>query len=137
MATGFKTGGRNFKKGQSGNPNGRPGLPKELREAMKMTKKEFSELMIKYLQSTHAELKNSLENSQTKTLDKIVISIILNAIKNGDEKRLDFLMTRIVGKAKSEVDITSGGEPVNFAMSAEERAKRIKQLEKARKQSKS
>lgn len=104
MAQGFKTGGRNFEKGRSGNPNGRPGMPKEVREAMKMNKAEFAQLMLKYLQSSHSELKLALESKETKSLDKIVISIILNAIKKGDEKRLDFLMNRIVGKVTDKFE---------------------------------
>lgn len=110
MAYGFKSGGRKFKKGESGNPNGRPKLPRELRHCMNMNKIKFAELLVKYLDYSLEDLKKVKSEKETPSLDRIVISIILNAIKKGDEKRLDFLMNRIIGKSESKIDITTGGE---------------------------
>ena len=112
MTLGRKTGGRDWKPGQSGNPNGRPPMPKEVREAMNMNKILFAELLTKYLGKTLEELVETQKAKDTAALDRIVISVITNAIKKGDDKRLDFLMTRIIGKAESKIDITTGGEKI-------------------------
>lgn len=111
-----KTIGRAFLPGQSGNPKGRPKLPRELREAMKMTKAQFTELLVKYLSFSLGELLLINKQENTAALDRIVISVITNAIKKGDQQRLDFLMNRIIGKVKDEIDHTSGGSPVKAVL---------------------
>lgn len=111
-----KTGGRDFKKGQSGNPNGRPKMPKELREAKRMRKTEFIGLLVKYLGHTLEELGAAKKDKKTPAIDRIVIAIVLNAIKHGDYKRLDFLMDRIIGKVQAKVDMTTAGESLNKEM---------------------
>lgn len=113
---GRKTGGRNWEPGQSGNPNGRPKTPDDLKKALRMTKIEFQELLVKYLSFSLADLKAANENANTTALDRIVISVITNAIKKGDQQRLDFLMNRIIGKVKEEIDHTSGGGPVKAVL---------------------
>lgn len=104
MAKGKKTGGRNFQKGVSGNPKGRPPLPKELNEALRMTRKEFTELLVKYLAYSLEDLKKTQKAKETKALDRIVIAVIVNAIAKGDDRRLDFLMNRIIGKVKDVIE---------------------------------
>lgn len=113
MTLGRKTGGRDFKPGQSGNPNGRPPMPKELREAKKMNKIKFMELLVKYLGATLEDLQKAKKDKKTPSLDRIVISVIINAINKGDEKRLEFLMSRIIGKVKSDIDLTTMGQSMN------------------------
>lgn len=113
MTLGRKTGGRDFKPGQSGNPNGRPKMPAELKKAKNMNKIKFMELLVKYLSFSLDELKAAKSDKSTTALDRIVISIILNAISKGDEKRLDFLMSRIIGKVKSDIDLTTMGQSMN------------------------
>ncbi len=92
-----------FKAGQSGNPAGRIKYPKELREAMKMNKIIFQKLLTDYLTLPLSNLEAKQKNISTPALDRIVISVIVYAIKKGDERRLDFLMNRIIGKVKDEV----------------------------------
>lgn len=105
-------GKRGFQPGQSGNPKGRPPLPKDLRDAKMMNKRKFAELLMKYLTYSLDELKELKSRKDTPSLERIVIAVITNAISKGDERRLDFLMTRIIGKAKDELDITTKGEKI-------------------------
>lgn len=95
-----------FKPGQSGNPKGRPKLPEELKKAIRMNKQLFQELLVQYLTYPKAKLGELAKDPKTKSLDMIVIMVILNAIKKGDQSRLDFLMNRIIGKVKDEVHHT-------------------------------
>lgn len=95
-----------FRKGQSGNPKGRPRLPEDLRKSKKMNKIIFQGLLLKYLNCSLDELKRFKASPDTKALDRIVIAVIINAISKGDEKRLGFLMDRIIGKVKDEVEFT-------------------------------
>lgn len=50
------------------------------------------------------ELKARQEHPQTPAIDLIVISLIANAIREGDPKRLDYLATWIVGKPPQLVE---------------------------------
>jgi len=53
---------------------------------------------LKYLQMSKESLEKSASNPKLSTLDHIVISILNNAIKFGDQNRIEFLLNRIVGK---------------------------------------
>jgi len=108
--------GRPFLPGVSGNPNGRPKLPPEIKEAIKMTRAQFAELLVKYLGLSLLELSEVNKKLDTPALDKIVIAIISNAIKKGDQQRLDFLINRIIGKVKEQVDHTSNGNTIRAVL---------------------
>lgn len=71
-----------------------------------MNKIIFQGLLLKYLNCSLDELKRFKASPDTKALDRIVIAVIINAISKGDEKRLGFLMDRIIGKVKDEVEFT-------------------------------
>lgn len=108
--------GKPFVPGVSGNPNGRPKTPDDLKEALKMTRVEFQQLLVKYLAYDLYQLAEKQKDPRTTALDRIVISVITNAIKKGDQQRLDFLMNRIIGKVRDEIDHTSGGSPVKAVL---------------------
>lgn len=100
MAKGFKTGGRNIKKGQVLNPNGRPRVPEYVKSARKLTQVKFAEVLYKYINATFEDLKEVIENPKTPSLDLIVVKVLTEAIKHGDEKRLNFILERMIGKVK-------------------------------------
>lgn len=103
---GVKTGGRNWVKGQSGNPSGGPTLPREIRDARALTKLEFERLANQYLYLTPEETAARLADPSTKNIDRVVTAIIGAAIEHGDEKRLNFLLDRLIGKVADKVDGT-------------------------------
>ena len=51
-----------FKKGQSGNPAGGSLIPEIVREARKLSKLDFEEVLHKYIQYSDVELKKLLKN---------------------------------------------------------------------------
>lgn len=104
MAKGFKTGGKNFKPGQSGNPKGCPKIPEEIKEARKLNKLKVEELLNKFLTWPIDELIKFASNKESPVLELLIARILLEGIKRGDQTRLEFLFQRLVGKVKEEHD---------------------------------
>ncbi len=99
-----KTGGRDFKKGQSGNPSGRARLPQEIRDAKRVTSEKFIALTSKYLNATKLELADALKEDALPYLDRIVINVIQRAADGADLVRLDMLLNRIIGKVPDKIE---------------------------------
>jgi hypothetical protein len=134
MAKGKKTGGKDFKPGETGNPNGRPPVPADLREARSLNKVELERILNKYVFLPLAEIKAELERPGTPALEVIIGKVIAEAIRHGDERRLAFLLERLVGPVK-RVHEHSGpdGKPIPVreeaaALSSAEIDARIKEL---------
>lgn len=108
MSKGKKTGGRDFKPGQSGNPHGSPGLPQDLRDARKYTSAEVTRILtflIDLEPSAYAAYKPKT------MLETIVMSLMSKAIEEGCTARLNLLFDRIIGKVKDQLEVTT---PVPF-----------------------
>lgn len=106
MAKGKKTGGNDIKKGEVRNPTGRPRTPEYLKKASKLTKVRFQEILHKYCNHSLEDLKMSYINKKTPALDLVVIKVLIEAIRKGDEKKLGFLLDRMIGKVKEEIEVT-------------------------------
>jgi hypothetical protein len=101
MAIGKKTGGRVFQKGVSGNPNGRPRLPQELRDFRLAAKKDIIEEIKNLWSLTDKELKKiTIENNDEPAIRKRLADMILN----GDLKEV---LDRTIGKVKEEIDVNT------------------------------
>lgn len=103
MAKGKKTGGRNFKKGASGNPKGPAPLPEDIKETRKLTQIEFERIANKYLFARKDEIAKASVDPNTPVIELLIGSIIHKAVVEGDERRLDFLLARLVGKVVQPV----------------------------------
>ncbi len=92
MSLGKKTGGRDFKKGQSGNPGGRP-------------KREWtwSGLLKKILQQ------KSPNGKQWKT---VIGKVLVAKAATGDVFAIRELFNRMEGFPKQSADVTSGNKPI-------------------------
>jgi len=77
-----------FKKGQSGNPNGRPKMP------------DLSEAVAKVLNK---------EKDGVKAIDAILMKLHEMAL-DGNVKAIELLLDRGFGKVRQDVDLTSNGE---------------------------
>jgi hypothetical protein len=99
MAIGKKTGGRDFKPGQVTNPNGRPRVPPDLKQSRKLNKEKFERTLNKYMHMTAPEIMKVVKSSDTPMLDMIVAKIIGKAFQDGDHRRLEFLLARLIGSA--------------------------------------
>lgn len=99
MALGEKTGGKDFKQGQSGNPKGRPKLPEDVKSCLKLNQVEFVRLANEFLFMSAKQLKEVIDNQEETVFRQILASVLLEAIKNGDYKRLEFFVDRLIGKS--------------------------------------
>jgi len=68
-----------FKKGQSGNPNGRPKIPKDIKEFRKHKSLEWSTLVDHYSNMSKAELTAVKKNKDLPNRDLIIIKCVEQA----------------------------------------------------------
>lgn len=104
MAKGRKTGGRNFVHGNSLSP-GRPPLPADLRDITELTPSILRRYLTKYLYMDKAQIQEAWGNPTLPSIDRMIIKIIEQSIAKGDQIRLEFILSRIIGKAVEKVEI--------------------------------
>lgn len=106
MARGKKTGGKNFKPGETGNPNGRPQVPQDVKQMRELNKVELTRILNKFVYLTKDELSECLKDPMTPAVEMMVGTIIHKAITTGDHSRLTFILDRLVGPNKQSVEVT-------------------------------
>ncbi len=107
--------GKPFKKGNKANPYGRPKTPPDLKAARQLTRVKLEILINKYLALGKIEILKIMANPETPSIDVMICSIISKAVSHGDEKRLDFILDRLIGKVPKPVELTgTGGGPIQF-----------------------
>lgn len=79
-----------WKKGQSGNPSGKP---KQL-----LTKDKVNAIIGKFSLLNREELQSLVQSPKTPMIEIMVASIMVRAAKDGDYARLSFLLDRSIGK---------------------------------------
>lgn len=103
---GKKSGGKNWKPGQSGNPNGRPLLPGDIKESRKFNAIEATRIITRYLCMTALEIAAAVENPNTTAMELVLAKVIVEAGKTGDYQRLNFLFDRTIGKVSDKLKVT-------------------------------
>lgn len=99
-------GGRDFVKGQSGNPNGRPKLPEDIKAASKLTRASLEAIINKYMGMDKDQLGDVVKAKGTPVIELMIASIIHKALVHGDQQRLDFMLNRLIGRVKEQVEIS-------------------------------
>ncbi len=95
-----------FKPGQSGNPGGRPKLPGDIAEARKLNQHELERVINKYIWMTKDGLKAAAKDPDTTVMELMVASIVASAIEKGDQMRLEFILARIIGRVRDQLEIS-------------------------------
>lgn len=101
-----------WKKGQSGNPNGRP---KKIYSVLKETgysKDDIFTIFEEMLFYTIAELKAVVKDKNSPAIVVLVASAIKKGIENGEYNRIREIVYQLIGKPeqKQQVDVTTQGE---------------------------
>lgn len=101
-----KTGGRDWKPGQSGNPIGTTKEDHELRKIRHITKDQIKDILSLIAGATHEEMEAILEKPETTALTMMIVKIYMTIAEKGDMHAFDVLLNRVIGKVKDELDIT-------------------------------
>ena len=89
-------------KGQSGNPSGRPKLPKNLKAVKEFTTEEIRRIIAKYLRMTIKELQPLMLDKTIPMFEALIISVIVNSHKTGDFSKIEFLLNRSGHRQKDD-----------------------------------
>lgn len=82
-------------------------MPKDLRDARELTKVHLEGLLNKHIWLTKEEAKALVLDPNTPLIEVLIASIVNKAIHQGDERRLNFLLDRLIGKVSEEVSINT------------------------------
>ena len=101
-----KTGKMNrWKKGESGNPKGRPKtLIKKLTKKGKLSNSQAKELIQIALNSSVADLKEVFQNDEMMIYFRIIAGDIAECLKTKNFKRLESMLERAFGKSVQPVE---------------------------------
>lgn len=92
------TGLKPWQPGQSGNPSGRPKIPKELQAIRSLSQIEVAKIVSKYAHMSQTEVAVLLKDPLLPMIEAAVASIFAHAVARGDYARLSILLDRAVGK---------------------------------------
>lgn len=85
---------------------GRPRKPKDVAKAAKLTRTEAEALLTQFMHMDITELEGVLKDKKRKVIEHIIGRVALMAIKNGDHARLNFVLDRLIGKVKENLEVS-------------------------------
>lgn len=104
MAKGFKSGGKDFEKGKSANPGGLPRVSPKIKELSAYARALLIQKYHEVHTLTEEELYARMKDPKVQGAEKAIVSIMIHAIKYGDQNRFGALVERVCGKVKEEVE---------------------------------
>jgi len=98
-----------FKPGESGNPRGRPRIRDNLKEVKLLSKTEMRRLIQKIVDMTPEELEVISKDKTVPALEMMLASVAYEAIRKGDQAKINFLLERTIGKVaeRHEHEVTN------------------------------
>jgi hypothetical protein len=102
-----------YKKGQSGNPAGRPRKIVTTLKEIGYKADQVNDTLLVMLALTPDELAQVLNNKNVTVLEKTVAQALLNSIKKGSLYNIETLLSRAIGKPR-EVEPEKKPEEVDF-----------------------
>lgn len=107
--------GRPFEPGKSGNPRGSSEIARQLGDVKHLNKLKVAEILNRFMTMSLDEVMLFANNKSNPAVEVLVASIIVFGIKHGDQSRLTFLLDRLLGKPKEEIEHTFLGN-INTAL---------------------
>lgn len=119
MARGFKTGGKDFEKGNKFGKlgGGRPPTPDDVKEAKNLNRTKMIRILNKFLDWPLNDLVTFVQDKNNPVLEVLVARVLVEGIKKGDQTRLNFLLDRTVGKVVEKFEF-DGNLNLNSAIVA-------------------
>ena len=101
-----------FKKGESGNPNGRPRKYVTLLVDQGYKRSEINDTIQNMMAMTVDELKGVWDNPKATILEKTIASAMRKSIEKGTLYSLETLLSRVYGLPKQELAATVESRPI-------------------------
>lgn len=101
-----------FKKGESGNPNGRPRKYVSLLIEHGYKRSEINDTIQNMMAMTVDELKQVWDNPKATILEKTIASAMRKSIEKGTLYSLETLLSRVYGLPKQEVAASISPQPI-------------------------
>lgn len=98
-----KPRGRPFQKGHKFS-KGQHQITSDERQAREMNVLEFMRIANKYLYCSVEELLAVSKDTSIPVVEAIVVRVLLIAGQNGDERKLEFVLNRVLGKVADKID---------------------------------
>lgn len=101
-------GGKNkgsIKPGEVRNPNGPTPLDPAVREANKLTKAQILEVINRMMVVREADISKLISDPNTPMFHKVVAKIFQLALSDGCEKKINFVLDRIIGKTTDRIEV--------------------------------
>lgn len=117
-----------FQKGIAYNPKGRPKLSPEYHMTKIIHRDEVKAIFSKYLAMDVDKLLNLVGTSMP-AIDAIVVGIIAKAAEDGDFTRLNFLLDRMHGKVKEQIEVSKNYNEMTDAELLLEAKKAVNEFE--------
>jgi hypothetical protein len=104
------------KKGEVRNPNGRPKKYVTLLREQGYKLSEINDTIQTMLQMDLDELKEVWDNPKATILEKTIANAMKKSLQKGSLYSVETLLTRVYGRPKESVDVTSQGEKFNITL---------------------
>ncbi len=117
-----------WKKGSSGNPNGRPKELPELKHFKNLTKKELVEVGNLVIKNDVATLKRLAASESATVLQRMLASVCAKVITKGDMQALDILLNRLIGKVRDEVHNTGNANDSRVIVNLPSNGREVKDV---------
>jgi hypothetical protein len=101
-----------FKKGQSGNPNGRPRKYVSLLKDQGYKRSEINDTIQAMMAMDMVELKEVYDNPKATILEKTIANAMRKSLEKGTLYSLETLLSRVFGQPKQEVEQTIIEKPI-------------------------
>jgi hypothetical protein len=93
-----------FKKGQSGNPNGRPRKYVSTLVEIGYKKSEVNDCILAMMAMTLEELQEAYKSKSATVMEKTIANAIITGIRKGNLSSVETLLDRVYGKPKQEIE---------------------------------